>query len=257
MRSRRPVAVATLLLAVAVSACRSGRPETASPTTSSLPGVATSAVTAPVTVPAGTPRTTTTLLAELTGGQARLSGTITGVPDLNGITVRIERFVGDSVATTEVPSDGGSWSLEGIPGGRYRVTAFRSPDVGQVAPEAFFLGATENRTLNLVVARAGEGAITATVNPSPPPLDRPFRLTVQMTNSSIDAQGRIAQTGRSGVGVQLVVGPGLLIDSEPVVLTDGNGNAVWQLQCTAPGPVPVAIVVGNGRSPVNIPPCGG
>lgn len=253
-RHRLAVLGAAVALATA-TACSSGGNEKVAPSTTLGPTTTTIvSTTAVVTIP-GTPRTTSTIATTLDSGEARLTGTVTGDDDLTGVVVRVEHFVADAVASTEVPTSGGRWSLDGIPGGRYRVTAFRTPDLGSAGPDVFFLGASETRTVNLTVARANESGITATLTPTPPPLDKPLRLAVQVGAGAIDSQGRIISAPRPGVGLQLVPTGGFVLDSQPAQITDGNGTATWDLHCDAAGSFPVFLVVNNTRSTINIPPC--
>lgn len=254
-RRRIAVLVAALALATA-TACSSGGTEKVAPSTTLGPTTTTFDSTTTVVAIPGTPRTTSTIAVTLDSGEARLTGTVTGDGDLTGVVVRVEHFVAEAVASTEVPTSGGGWSLDGIPGGRYRVTAFRTPDLGSVAPETFFLGASEARTVNLTVARANESGITATLSPTPPPLDKPLKLAVQVGAGAVDSQGRIISAPRPGVALQLVPTGSFVLDSEPAQITDGNGTATWALHCEAAGSFPVFLVLNDSRSAINIPPCG-
>lgn len=257
-RPRGWVVLALAVLAAGAACTSSGDEEETSGPTTTRAVVATTAspTTAVVTVP-GTPRTTSTIAAKLDSGGARLTGTVTGDSDLAGVVVRVEHFVGDTVASAEVPTSAGSWSLDGIPGGRYRVTAFRTPDLGSVAPEVFFLAASETRNVVLTVQRASQSGITATLTPSPPPLDQPLRLSVQVGAGAVDSQGRLISSPQPGVILQLASSGGLTLESQATQITDGNGTAVWNLRCTAAGNFPLSLLVDNGRTTINVPPCGG
>ena len=70
--------------------------------------------------------------------------------------VRIERFVGvrsDSVQVA-VAADG-SYEANRLIGGRYRVRAFRQPDLAMISSSVFFLPAEEDVRLDLAVGRFG------------------------------------------------------------------------------------------------------
>src|SRR5579862_4595349 len=78
-------------------------------------------------------KTTTTQLNP--AGMATLNGTVTsnGTP-VGGATVIAERFVGTtSTQQTATSAVDGTYSFTNVVGGRYRVRAFRTPDMGMSA----------------------------------------------------------------------------------------------------------------------------
>jgi hypothetical protein len=254
------VLVATVLLA----SCGGGSdddtaPTTVPETTAVIEVTTVPPTTAPVpetTVARGNPRTATTQVTTMGPGNARLVGTVTGPEGpVTGAVVRVERFVGDAVATADVRSEGGNWSLDSILGGSYRVTVYRPPDLAQGAAEVFFLGADETKSLTTTLARLGQDSITATITPNPPLVGQPAVLTVRFGGGGVDPQGRVVVTPRPGVQVQLNIGSGIGIESQVVVFTDGGGNASWQVRCLMPGQFPASILVGNASSALILPAC--
>jgi len=100
-----------------------------------------------------TSRTSSTVA--LGPGNASITGSVTG-PDgaVPGATVRVERIVGTSIGTTDVTTQAdGTFAVPTILGGRYRVRAWRAPDLALVKPEIFYLQSSEPRTLALRVDR--------------------------------------------------------------------------------------------------------
>lgn len=188
-------------------------------------------------------------------GDATLIGTVAG-PDgpVDGVTVRVERVTGDTVISADVVAATGTWRLASIPGGPYRVRAFRTPDFGQPQPEEFFLGGSEQRSVDLRLTRYDGDAVEAVVEPNPPFLDEPLILTIRIRASRVDAAGRPTATPRSGLGVQLNV-EGLTLESPRQVTTDAGGAALWRLRCTTPGTTAVAVAVGEAMTKVNLPAC--
>ncbi len=220
---------------------------TAPPTTEPVPET---------TIARGTPRTVSTLVTTMGPGTARIAGTVTGPEGpVTGAVVKVERFVGDAVATADVTTQGGSWSLESILGGSYRVTIFRPPDLAQAAAEVFFLGADETKTLTTTLTRYGESTITATIDPNPPLVGQAAVLVVRFGIGSVDASGQVFTTPRPGVRVQLNVGPGLGLETASVVVSDGSGAASWQVRCLQAGQFAASILVGNASSSLVLPPC--
>ena len=190
-------------------------------------------------------------------GQARLTGTVVG-PDgpVSGAVVHAERFVGDAAASAEVTTgaDGG-WALSGVLGGRYRVRAWRSPDLAQLDAEVLFLEAKESRHLSLAVTRFGGTSTDSAIAPDPPPVNQPANLVVRLSQRSVDERGvvrtvpvpRMALT-LSGVGQWLVSSPAS-------AATDSSGSVTWNLTCLAPGPQPLVVTVGATAVPLDLPPC--
>jgi hypothetical protein len=254
--------VVALVALVAVSCGGSGDPPptTLPPTTAPTTTVPVASTVPPSTAPPGVPRTATTQITEMGPGAASLAGTVTG-PDgpVTGATVKVERFVGAKVATQTLQTSGGGWSLPSILGGSYRVEIFRSPDLAQAKPDVFFLGASETKQITTTLVRHGSGGMTATIDPNPPLVGLPATLTIHLGGGSVDADGNVVQGGAPNVRLQIVVGPGMNLESAPALFSDGNGAATWILRCLQPGPVTVSIVMGAGASAtsnaISMPPC--
>ena len=255
---RRPAAAVVLLLAAACS----GGSDGASTTTSVLPTTVPTTVAAPttvttVTIPRGAPRaTTTTVEVALTPGGATINGTVNGpTGPVDGATVKIERLVGKKVASTEVRSAGGAYSLGSVLGGAYRVRAWKSPDLAQNGTEVFFLAANEVKRLDLTLTQYGTSGVTATIEPSPPKVDEAAVLTVKLGGGRVDDQGRVTTTPRGSVPVTLTVASGLALESPPQLITDPTGIGAWRVRCTAPGTFTVTLTIGAAATPLTVPAC--
>jgi hypothetical protein len=252
------------LLAVVAAACDSGSgPRPAAPTTApnTVPPVTEAPTTtaAPVTtttVP-GPPRTSTTIPVDITPGQARISGTVVGPQGpVAGATVRVERLVGSEVAGVDVSTDGGSFTLASVRGGRYRVRAWKKPDLVQPEPEAFFLAADEQKSLELRVTKVSDFNVQTTVEPDPPPSGDPFAITVFLYAGSVSDDGVLQASPRAGQEVQIVLGPGLGLASTDRAKTDGSGKASFAARCRTPGPQTGDLVVSAAvRTPLALPNC--
>ena len=261
--SVRRLTLALLAAMLAVAGCTgSDDPETAAPSTvaetTTVPPSTTSSTVRTTTTTTGPPRTTTTTILALGPGDATIGGTVSGpAGPVDGATVRVERLVGRSVATQDVTtSAGGLWQLASILGGSYRVRAFKPPDLGTSPVESFFLAASERKTIDFKLPAAGGERITALVNPNPPRVDQPATITITVGIGRVDDQGRPAITPRPGVPLTLTGGPGVVVESPPVVVTDGTGSASWRIRCTAEGANTVALTVGTGVTNVRFEGCG-
>lgn len=254
-----------LVLTMVAAACSGSEPSTApdvtvppttlAATTTTRPP-ATASTTSTVRTSTSTTRTTVATIT-IGPGEAFIGGSVVGpAGPVDGATVRIERVVGSAVAAAEVQTaGGGAWRLDSVLGGAYRIRAFRSPDLSQSTVETFFLAATERKTVELRLSRTDGERITAVINPSPPRLNQPALLTVQVGFGQTDGQGRPSVIPRPGVLLQLSPGPGQVLESSAQVQTDASGSASWRLRCVAEGPNPVSLTIGTGVTQVNLPPC--
>lgn len=259
--SVRRLVVLVAAVALVAAACSGSGGDAAAPTTVAETTTTVATTTTSTTIRATTtstvPRTTTTTVLTLGPGDASIGGTVSGpAGPIDGATVRVERLVGRSVATADVTtSGGGAWHLASILGGAYRVRALKPPDFAQSQVEAFFLGATDRKTIDFRLTPAGGERITATVNPNPPRIDQPAVVTITVGTGRVDEQGRAAIAPRPGVPITLSPGPGIVLESAPQVVTDANGSASWQIRCSAENANTVSLVIGNGSTQARIPGC--
>jgi hypothetical protein len=227
-------------------------PRTVEPTTTTIP-VDYSGV--PL---AGVPGRTTTTIA-FAPGKARLAGTVMGPEGpVPRATVRIQRVVGDSLATTEVVSRAnGTWRLDLVKGGRYRVRSWRFPDLTQGPPQVLFLGGTEDKVVTLVVERKGGTLASSGLSPSPPEVGAPTNLVVGLRRRTVDGQGVVRSVSLASVEVTLaVVGDWRLLSPNPVI-TDPAGRARWRLTCQSIGSQALSVIVGTETFPLRLPGCAG
>ncbi|MDQ4133303.1 MAG: carboxypeptidase-like regulatory domain-containing protein [Actinomycetota bacterium] len=242
------------LVVIAVASCSKGKK---APPVSTTVVPTTTTTLVPINVP-GNPRVTTTISAELQGGTAGIMGTVISPSGpVDGATVRVERFVGDTVKNADVQSGGGGrWEILGVKGGRYRVRAWRAPDMAQVQPEIFFLQGSEAKNLELRVMQFGGTTAEGSFSPSPAPVGQPATLTVLVTSATVGPDGVARVTPRPGVSVELTAGPPLTLQSPPAQVTDGGGRAAWRVQCIQPGPIPMSLNDGTATVAVRVPDCG-
>ena len=259
MVMRRLSSVIVVLLALVAGACTSSD-QSAAPVTTAVPE--TTSTSTSTTVPPTTtsttlrPTTTVTTILQMGPGDASIGGTVFGpAGPVDGATVRIERLVGKLVAPADVTTTGGgSWQMPSILGGSYRIRAFKAPDLGQ-AVESFFLAATERKTVDFRLPAVGGERITAAVSPNPPRVDQSAAVTIQVGVGRVDDQGRSSITPRPGVPLTLAGGPGIVVESPPQLVSDGNGSGVWNIRCAAEGANTVTLTVGNGVTSVKLPAC--
>lgn len=206
---------------------------------------------------AGVPGRTTTTIA-IAGGTATLNGSVTG-PDgpVGAAVVHVERFVGDNVATADVfTNPDGTFSLPSVLGGRFRVRAYRPPDLALVAPEVFFLGGTDTKTLALELDRYQGMSVAAAIAPNPPVATEPANLLVQATFRSVDADGVVRAVPIPGVRVELFPTGRWTVEGAAVQFADTDGRALWRVRCGREGEQEMSVLVADGEAfPLSLPAC--
>lgn len=231
---------------------------------------------------------------QVLGGDAVLSGVILG-PDgpVGGATIRLERFVGDAIGRLDVTSNAdGTWKApappgaatvptfqtvpgqvtaapttpppvasrptvgaQGIFGGRYRVRAWRSPDLALTTPQILFVEAKQTRQLPLQLARYTGTTVSGLSSPDPPVLDAFLTVTAVVTNLTVDGEGVVRSAPAAGVAVSLAAGTGFEFDGG-AALTNGQGRASFQGTCVAVGANQLEVIVNEIEAfTVQVRPC--
>ena len=201
-------------------------------------------------------QTTTTL--DRSPGKATLEGAVVG-PDgaAGGAIVRVERLVGDAVIRTDVTAGpDGTWRLPSIKGGRYRVRAFRVPDLAQARNEVLLLGGDETRRLDLRVDAYTGLTVTKALAPNPPPVGEPTNLVVRAVRRTVDSDGFVRSRPLVGVQVELFGSGRWALSSSNPAVTDGGGNARFRLSCREAGSNPLSVLVdGTETVDLELPAC--
>lgn len=204
-------------------------------------------------------RTTTTGVA-MGPGQASLKGRVVtseGAP-VEGATVRIERLSGAGVATLDLLSVAdGAWTVPGVLGGRYRIRAWRQPDMALVEPALVFLGASQEGAVELRLGRHFGTTPVPSVAPLKPLVGEPTSLALQLTTRSVDTAGVVVGIPIAGATVELGGGAGWTVVAPNPTTTDAGGRARWQLICAGVGVQPLRLVVnGAEQFQLALPACG-
>ncbi len=175
----------------------------------------------------------------LTGGTAEIGGLVLG-PDgpVAGATVRVERHTAaGSVAVDLVTDADGTWKLDGLLGGRFRVRSFVPGLLMQRSPDVFFLD--ENGRFRTDALLEGPSSIpvleahhvdTVTVGDAGPVV---FTAGLEL----VDAEGRLVlmPQDRLQLGISLI-GPVTLLSAN-TVRTNEFGAGSFLISCQDVGPV--------------------
>ncbi len=184
--------------------------------------------------------TTTTSEVVIGPGSTSLAGRVEG-PDgpVAGATVRLERLVGDAVATLEVTTeDDGTWRATNVLGGRYRVRAWLAPELAALEPQILFVG-QETAQVALVVERFRATLVDLAVAPDPPVVGRRTNVVVRVSSQVVGDDGVVRVTPRPGVEVALDAGGSWNLDGPDQVVTDAAGGSTFTLVCASTGPQPL------------------
>ena len=198
---------------------------------------------------------TTVVLAP---GAASLSGVVTGpLGPVGGATVLVERLVGDAVGgRTVATAADGSWHLTGILGGRYRVRAWRPPDLTVITPQILLVGRSDNANVALNLMAYSGVSVSATVAPNPPQVGVPTTLVVQATQQVVGSDGVVRTGPFSGAPLTLsAAGAVVFVGTNPAP-TDATGKLTLIMGCATPGPVGLSGTFDGVTSiPIAVPDC--
>lgn len=250
-----------VLVVVLLTACGSSVDPLSKPPAVSVPPTTTTLADFSNVSLQHVPGTTTTLgPSPIRGGNASISGRVllNGVP-AGGATIQVERYDADSRAgSLEIKSNGdGTYKVDQLVGGRYRVRAFRSPDAAMREAQLFFLGANENKLTDLAMSSFGGGTtINAWVTPDPPILGSTATLTVSIANRGVDGGGVARSFGQAGVPVQVTTAGGRVIVSANPATTGSNGRVSFTFQCASLDRQGLNVSIPGGAStPVSVANC--
>jgi hypothetical protein len=259
LSGRTFVLLALLACAAVLPACTRGavdelpappptRPATSTTARPDLSGVAL----------AGVPGTTSTSVL-LGPGKATLSGVVSA-PDgvVPGATVLLERLEREGVATA-VLSTGpdGRWEAANVLGGRWRIRAWRAPDLAQTTPESVYVEEAEKRQIDLKVEVFRGVVVTSSIAPSPPLVDEPANLVVRAFTRSVDENGIVRNQVLPSVEMSLAGSSNWRVDSANPTQADSSGRASWLVRCTNAGSSSLAVRVANSAEalPLRLPAC--
>jgi hypothetical protein len=230
-------------------------PKTGETTTTTDPVDLTQVSLEPIAVK-GQPTATTRPIG---GGKATIAGRVVdsdGNP-VPGAFVRAT-YYGDPNKPEVIEAlslDDGTYKFEQVLGGRWRIRAWKTPELATLEDNTFFLGYTENRQLDLKVKAATDYVVTSSMAPGTPFTGSPVELAVLVMSQSVDDDGVVHRSPVGGAAVTLNVIGKWSLAGDATEATEYNGRAAWTLTCTEEGAQPITAVVGGRDWPLSVPAC--
>jgi hypothetical protein len=149
----------------------------------------------------------------------------------------------------------GTYRFEQVLGGRWRIRAWKAPELATLEDNVFFLGYTEQRTMDLKVKAATDIVVTSNMAPNPPFIGTPVELAVLVLTQTVDEEGVVRRTPVGGAAVTLDVKGKWSLVGEATQATDSSGRTAWQLTCDEVGDQVINAFVGGKDWPLNVPAC--
>ena len=152
-------------------------------------------------------------------------------------------------------AEDGTYRFDQVLGGRWRIRAWKAPELATLEDNVFFLGYTEQRPMDLKVKAATDIVVTSSMAPNPPFIGTPVELAVLVLSQSVDEEGVVRRSPVGGAAVTLDIKGRWSLVGEATQATDSNGRTAWQLTCDEVGPQVITAFVGGRDWPLNVPPC--
>lgn len=152
--------------------------------------------------------------------------------------------------------DDGTYRFDHLHGGRWRVRAWRSPDLATVEAVTFFLAFVENKALDPKVKFVPATSVTSDVAPNPPLVGVPAELAVMIVNQTVDAEGRVHRTPVADQEVTLSTDDDeWSLESPATQRTEADGSVRWKMSCGDEAAYQVSVTVGDQEFTLTMPSC--
>jgi hypothetical protein len=230
-------------------------PNPGSSTTTTEPVDLTKVSLEPIAV-TGKPTSTTRPLG---GGKASVAGRVVDPygASIGGAFIRAV-YYGDPNKPEVIEAislEDGTYRFDQVLGGRWRIRAWKTPELATLEDNTFFLGYTEARQVDLKVKAATDYVVTSSLAPNPPFTGSAVELAVLVMSQAVDEDGVVHRSPVGGAAVTLNIIGKWLLGTDATEATDFNGRAAWTITCAAEGPQQITAIVGGRDWPLNIPAC--
>jgi hypothetical protein len=252
--ARRLAAPLVLAVCLAAGACSSddGRslpaPKPSATTTTTLPVDFSEVALAPI-APGKKPPVT----RPPGPGKASIAGKVidtNGAPVASAVVRALYYFDPAKPEVIEALSgpDGG-YRLDRLYGGRWRIRAWQAPVLATFEQPAFFLGATEQKVIDLKVKAVPDMNVTSSMAPDPPLVGWLAELAVLVVTQTVDPEGRVVRTPLGGVTVGVWGDDSWTLSQGAGQLTQADGTARWTMSCGSEGVHSLNVTVAPDTQP--------
>lgn len=153
-------------------------------------------------------------------------------------------------------TDDGTYRFSQVHGGRWRVRAWRTPDLATFETLTFFLAAVEDKALDLKVKFVPAVAVTSDMAPDPPLVGVPAELAVMILNQTVDAEGRVQRSPAADQEVTLSTDDDeWSLESSATQRTGSDGSARWKMSCGGEAAYEVTVTVADQEFTLTMPSC--
>jgi len=152
-------------------------------------------------------------------------------------------------------AEDGTYRFDQVLGGRWRIRAWKAPEMATLEDNVFWLGYTEQRGMDLKVKAATDIVVTSSMAPNPPFTGTPVELAVLVLTQSVDQEGIVHRSPVGGAAVTLDIRGKWSLVGEATQATEFNGRTAWQLTCNEVGGQAIIAFVAGREWPLNVPPC--
>jgi hypothetical protein len=151
--------------------------------------------------------------------------------------------------------DDGGYRLEQLLGGRWRIRAWKAPDLATLEVPTFFLAAKENKGLDLKVKTVDDLTVTSRMAPDPPFMGSPAELAVLVLSQTVSQEGALSRSPATAAPVSLDLASAWSLQTDNAQTTNERGTARWTMVCSEEGDQPVSVVVFGRTFPLTVPSC--
>ncbi|MGH9003331.1 MAG: hypothetical protein ACRDYV_09395, partial [Acidimicrobiia bacterium] len=149
----------------------------------------------------------------------------------------------------------GGYRFDRLYGGRWRIRAWLPPLLATLEQPSFFLGATEQKVLDLKVKAVPDMDVTSKMAPDPPLVGWLAELAVLVVTQTVDAEGKVERLPVSGADVTLAISDSWSVSGTAKEVSDVDGTARWTMSCGGEGVHTASVIVYGREFPVTLPSC--
>jgi hypothetical protein len=204
-------------------------------------------------------RGTTTTVVAMGPGPLTIVGRVEA-PDgtvVPNAIVQLERVVGESSASMRVPTaPDGTWNAANVLGGRYRIRAWRPPDLATLRPQIVFLESGPRRAVDIELDALGGVRVDSAIAPDPPLVGELANLKVRVAERTVGGDGVVHDAPVALTSVTVSGSGDWEVLSPNPATTGSDGSAIFRMECLDDGPQPLAATLDTGQSfALSIPAC--